>query len=345
MKGIFTLIFSIVALGTWAQVNGPESVDYDPSTQLYYISNKGNGRILVGPEGGPYTQFTANVSSPHGIEVVGNSVYVCDGSAIKEFEVGTGNLLETINISGASFLNGLTSDRQNTLWATDFSTGKVHEIDISTGIVTTIVPNTGTTPNGIIFDEMNYRLVIVNWGSNAPILAVDLSDNSLSTPVANSGLSNCDGVAVDCDGGFFISSWGAGALHSYNNDLSVGPALFVGGLSQPSDIYFNFETNKVVSANFGSDDISFHYVDCFGIGIAENAVQELALYPNPGNGLLEVDASLVGHSFQVLDLGGRTMLSGELEGTQLDLQELPNGSYLLLFRNDESLKRGRYTKR
>lgn len=344
MKGIFTLMMSAACMGLFAQVNGPESVDFDPNTDLYYISNKGNGRILVGPEGGPYAQFTASVSSPHGIEVIGNTVYVCDGNVIKAFEVGTGNLVETISISGASFLNGLTSDRQTTLWVTDFSTAKVHEIDLNTSAVSTIVTNTGTTPNGIILDEANNRLIIVNWGSNASILEYDLGTEILTTIVPFTGLTNCDGVAIDCDGGFFISSWGAGALHTYNNDFTVGPALFTSNLSQPSDIYFNFETEKIVSSNFGSNGVSFHDVDCMNVGVEEHGQLLFNVFPNPGNGLVQLEGEMIGNAYQVISLNGQVVLEGELQQTQLDLQELPKGGYLLLFNDGEIVKRARYTK-
>ncbi len=333
MKYFYVLLifFPNILLG---QLNGPESVDRDPLTDLYYISNKGNGQILHGPAGGPYSILTTAVNSPHGIEVVGDTVYVCDGNAIKSFQLPGGAALNTYTISGASFLNGLTSDRSTMLWFTDFSTGKVHSLDLMTGQDAVVVANTGTTPNGVIYDEPNMRLIIVNWGGNAPILQYDLIGNALTTVVAASGLSNCDGVALGCDGKFYVSSWGAGAIHTFSNDFSSGPTLFVNGLSQPSDIYYNAEADSVVSPNYGSNTVTFDNEPCLGTAIQEFGNNMIRFYPNPGNGIININAYFEGE-LRVFDLKGRLLESVDVQGDNVDLRNLENGRYILEYSNSE----------
>jgi outer membrane protein assembly factor BamB len=314
-------------------------VDYDPATNDYYISNKGNGRILVGPMGGPYSTLTTSVSSPHGLEVIADTVYVCDGGAIKAFQLPGGALVNTYNISGATFLNGLTSDRDHMLWFTDFNQSRIHSLDLSTGQEQVIVANTGTTPNGIIYDEDNNRLIIVNWGNNADILEYNLGSNSLSTLVNGTGLNNCDGVALGCDGLFYVSSWGASAIHTFNNDFSVGPTLFVNGLSQPSDIYYNALSDTVVSPNFGSNTVTFHEVTCIGTAVEENTMNNIAFGPNPGNGLVELIGLAANHAYRVFDMNGRLVEEGILTSERIDLRHLPNGAFAITFIN----KQGRST--
>jgi hypothetical protein len=50
-----------------------------------------------------------------------------------------------------------------------------------------IVASTPGQPNGIFYEKSKNRLVFVNWGNNAPISAVDLSDNKVRL--------NCDGLS------------------------------------------------------------------------------------------------------------------------------------------------------
>ena len=327
MKFIHTLIMMVPSL-LLAQLNGPEAVDHDPDTDLYYISNKSGGNILVGPAGGPYSVFTSNVSSPHGIEVVADTVYVCDGSAIKAFQIPSGALVNTYNIAGATFLNGLTSDRVGMLWFTDFSNSRLHSLDLTTGDDEVLVANTGTTPNGVIYDPVILRLIIVNWGSNAPILAYNLWSNILTTVVFNSGLNNCDGIAIGCDDQFYVSSWGAGAIHTFSNNFFTGPTLFVSGLAQPSDIHYNLDADTLVSPNFGSSTVTYHEETCLSTGYEEVQRPKINIWPNPGNGSILLDQATNG-VVQVVDNSGRLILTTEIAGNELDLTSLPNGQYIL----------------
>lgn len=329
------IIFTVLPSLLMAQLNGPEAVDHDPQSDLYYISNKSGGNILVGPAGGPYSVFTSNVSSPHGIEVVADTVYVCDGNAIKAFQIPGGTPVNTYNISGATFLNGLTSDRIGMLWFTDFTTSRVHSLDLSTGIDDVIIGSTGTTPNGVIYDQTNVRLIIVNWGNNAPILEWDLLSGFLSFAAQNTGLNNCDGVALGCDGQFYVSSWGAGAIHTFSNDFSSGPTLFVNGLSQPSDIHYNQMADTVVSPNFGSSTVTYHDEPCLGTGIEELEVRKINAWPNPGNGVIQFENGMNGFQYEAYDIKGGSVASGIVTDNLIDISDLPDGSYSIVFRSED----------
>jgi sugar lactone lactonase YvrE len=114
---------------------------------------------------------------------------------------------------------------------------------------TVLINNTGTTPNGVVIDEANDRAVIVNWGSSAPILAVDLSTEELSTVVANSGLGNLDGIDMDGEGRFYVSSWSPARITRYSNDFSTSESVVQGagsGLANPADISQQWEWHTIV---------------------------------------------------------------------------------------------------
>ncbi len=75
--------------------------------------------------------------------------------------------------------------------------------------------------------------------------------------------------------------------------------------------------------------------DCLTMGVGEQAQGQLAAWPNPTNGHLQVQlpATLGQAQLMVQDLSGRTVVTAQAAGTQtteLDLADLPNGLYLLV---------------
>ena len=102
------------------------------------------------------------------------------------------------------------------------------------------------------------RAVIVNWGGNADILAVDLESGALTTIVNGTGLGNCDGIDMDSDGRYYVSSWSPNRITRFSNDFSQSETVVSSGLSSPADISFD-ETNHILGvANSGSNQVTFH---------------------------------------------------------------------------------------
>jgi len=125
-----------------------------------------------------------------------------------------------------------------------------------------LAANTRTRPNGVVVDARNNRAVIVNWGSNAPILAVDLSTGRLSTLVKDTGIGNLDGIDMDSEGNFYISSWSPARITKFNNDFSKSSVVVEGadaGLSNPADISYSLQTKTLGVANRGNSTPSFYY--------------------------------------------------------------------------------------
>ena len=107
--------------------NGPESVEYNPNTGSYFISNSGNGQILELNSSNELSVFVSNVGTgPHGLEIVNNILYACSGGRLKGYDLNSGIQVLNYNLS-ASFLNGIThienvyGDGNPYLYITDFS--------------------------------------------------------------------------------------------------------------------------------------------------------------------------------------------------------------------------------
>ena len=285
MKKIQLFIFLIICTFQLQSqsLNNIESVEYDASQNRFFVSNGNN--IIARASNGDLSVFGSEGAS-HGMEVLGDHLFVIDGSTIRGFELTTENEVMTLQVNTAAFLNGLTNDGVSTLYATDFSNKAIYKIDVSDLANPTyeiIANNLGASPNGIIFDGANNRLIFVSWGNNAPIKAVDLSDNSVST-ILTTSVGNIDGIDDDNDGNYYISYWSPDRIAKYDNAFANAPEVVsTPFLNSPADICYAKEIdtlgiphsgNVLTLVGFAPDTITSIddiYSDDF----------ELAVFPNP----------------------------------------------------------------
>src|SRR6185436_9027659 len=153
MKKLYAFLIAILPLTAFAQsYNGPESVEYDSVNSRWLAGQHNSGEVLVvAPVSGSLSYFSTGLTSgPHGIEILGNVLYCCSGASIKGFDLTTGSQVFSLNL-GASFLNGLTSDGSNFLFATDFTAKKIYRVNVSASAYNLMV-TTVKTPNGIVYD-------------------------------------------------------------------------------------------------------------------------------------------------------------------------------------------------
>lgn len=294
MKRFLASLFIITAPCAVAQSIGTiESAEYDPGNNRFIISNQ-TELVVVDGSGAPLSSLPIPVS--YGMEVVGTNVFGISGSSVNCYDLNTGDELGSINISGAQFLNGMASDGAGRIWVTDFSAKKIHEIDftdLQNPSSSVIVNNTVSTPNGICYDASANRLVFVAWGNSAPIKAVSLSDYSVSTLLANSGVGNIDGIDNDLSGNFFIASWSPNRITQFNSDFSISQTITVaGGLSSPADIAYAEEIDTLIIPNSGNGTVRFVGFNS-PVGVENvNASEAVRVFPNPADEYLVMDLDL-----------------------------------------------------
>ncbi|MFK7809772.1 MAG: T9SS type A sorting domain-containing protein [Saprospiraceae bacterium] len=335
ISGIFLLNF----ISSAQSYQGAESIEYDEANNRFLISNGNN--ILARASDGTLSFFGTG-SASHGMEVMEDKLYALDSPNLKAFDLETEEEVMSLNISGAVFLNGLTNDGVNTLYATDFSAGKIYKIDVSdidNPSFEIIVENTDNeTPNGIIYDGANNRLIYTNWGGNAKIQAVDLTDFSISDVVQTS-VGNIDGIDDDSDGNFYISSWSpSGRITKYDANFENPVTVTTPTLNGPADIGYAqaIDTLGVPQGN-DADYIGFEVVSNTA-DLVDNDFQ-LLVYPNP-----VTDASWIQFelekatelSVRVIDMTGRVHYASDvLEGEgvhkiPVGMLELGSGSYRVI---------------
>lgn len=339
MKNILLTLFLLSPVFIFSQsYNGPESVEGDTLTGNYYISNPPSGTILRRLPDGTLEHFASGIAGPHGLEIVNDVIYVCAGGGeVRGLALNGGGPVFSVQ-TGGTFLNGITYGDDGFLYVTDFSGHRIYKVDILNESSELFVGNTISTPNGIIHDHFNDRLVFVSWGTQADIVEVNMTDGALNV-LTSTNLANIDGVALDGDGNFYVSSWGVDAVHRFEPTFTEAPELVVSDLDRPADIYYNVKTDTLGIPNVGDNTVTF-------VGFEEEPPSssgeefidfEISVFPNPASNLLNVISEKVGliqeADFQVFSQNNQSLelpLVKENGRAEIDLNNLLPGTYILV---------------
>lgn len=259
MKKILFCVFVFTASLSQAQsLTAIEGVEYDPTNQIFLVGN-GNNVVRMHSDAVPQGTLGA-AKSNYGMEVMNGVLFSIVGSAIRGYDVTTGAQVMTHTLSGASFLNGMASNGVDKLWVSDFSAKKIYELnvaDLTAPSSSIVVANTTSTPNGLTYDAANNRLVMVSWGSNASIKAIDLATYTLSV-ITTTNLGNCDGVDHDSYGNYYVSSWSPNAITKFSNDFTTTSTVTVtGGVSSAADICYAEEIDTLAIPCTGNNVVKF----------------------------------------------------------------------------------------
>ncbi|MGK0386531.1 MAG: glutamine cyclotransferase [Patiriisocius sp.] len=301
----FTLIFAFFAAAQ--TYNGAESVDWDSVNQQWLVSNGGQ---MVSDDGMGNLEFFGSAVASYGLEVIDNVVFAISGIAIKGYDLTSQQEVMSISIPGAGFLNGLGSDgANNILYVSDFGQNKIHAInvsDLNNPVVTELVSSTGQTPNGVLFDEGNNRLLFGTWEGNAKIKEVDLTDNSVST-IISTGLANIDGI-VRYNNEYYISTWGPSRITKYNADFTIATTITTPSIANPADI--GISPNGVLAIPVGNNVVFVDLEETAGINDLNTASINFQLSENP----IKVSSFV---QFELLEKTTYTLSLSSIEGKQL----------------------------
>jgi len=318
-KLIFHLLFNSLVFSLSAQTfSSPESVEYDTLNKRWIVGQNGSGEIhIYKPASGTLAQFVPSgslPSGPHGLEVLGNTLYACDGGYIKGFSLATGAQVFSVNLN-AQFLNGLTSDGGHFLFTTDFNGKKIYRVNTLTSTFNLMTATT-YSPNGILYDGVNNRCVFVNWGSTARVQAMSLSDSTVTTLYTTS-TSNIDGITRDKQGNWYITAWGNNSLLRFDPMFSVAPISVKSGLSSPADVDINAAGDSIGIPNSGTANNVVFYVIPNTTGVHEaSPLLSMECFPNPSIGEFKVTLTqtVENATLVLFDETGKEILKQDVSG-------------------------------
>lgn len=261
------LLLACAASSSQAQVlNSPESVEFHPRSGRLLVSNTTGGNVMWRTPDGTLSVFTTAPSAPYGIEFLRGVVYVLDSGFLRGYDVDTAAPVLNLAINNAAFLNGITSDGADTLYITDFNAKRLLKVDVSdlANPVQTLLQTLTPTPNGVVYDKANNRLLIATWGSAARVLSYDIAANSAPVTLINvTGYTNIDGIALDCHGFIHIAAWscpgGGGCLRRFEPPFSLASTPIAEGpaLVNPADIDFSERSGQIAIPEVSANRVSF----------------------------------------------------------------------------------------
>jgi hypothetical protein len=345
---IAALLFMLSGATAISQTyDGPESAEYDYANSRWLIGNTGSNKILARDTNGQLSVFINDVGAgPYGIEIVGNVLYCCSGSSVKGYNLSDGANVFNVAVGGNAFLNGLAHDNSGDLYATDFSGKKIFKIVVATQTSSAVATGLIQSPNGIVFDQANNRCVFVNWGTNAPIKAMDVTTFAVST-IATTTLNSCDGITRDGNGDYYISAWGSQSVYRYNSQFTGQPEVIATNLSDPADIFYNTADNILAIPSSGDDTVDFLSVT-LGTSSFTDRFRSVKIFPNPvvANSVIGFElAEPMEVSAQIFDIQSRSVhtikfTEGAIQSGQVAIGEagLRPGAYFIVLKADSYLK-------
>jgi hypothetical protein len=329
-------------------LNNPESVVYDKVFDRYLVSNCGDGQIVQIDNNGVQSYFNTQLTYTLGLHIAGDTLFVSsnDGpySGIVGFLLSSGEIIFHVEIPEKELLNDIASDNAGNLYITDCEANKIFKVDRSSMTYSILIGEGLGYPNGIIFDETNNRLLVLNGLlAGRPILAVSLDDLSMSV-VVETGISAIDGLTVDDYGNYYFSSWTTDRVYRYDPLFTNPPEIIAGNFADPADIYYNLTDHLLAIPCFNGDTIIFLPYDPVGVDERGNDKTGLLhVSPNPFTGAFTIHSDLLKEPdvlVSIVDLNGRIVSSTAPltktladKSVMIDGNNLREGVYIVMIRS------------
>ena len=257
-KSFLLITFFLLPLLAGAQTyNSPESVVYDVAGDRYLISNTGDGSIIARSNIGILSYFSQGAStSIRGIIILGTTLYAAGDEGVMAFNLSDGLKTSTIDITEKDFLNDITADAAGNLYVSD--NGNLYKVDPVAKTYSIVLATDGA--NGLLFDDANNRLLFTNEGpagfDGSYISAIDMVTSGVTDLISNT-FKYLDGLTIDNDGNYYVSSWETFNIYRYDPTFS-SPAVEVStGHDGPADIYFDKTNDIMAIPNMNIDTVEF----------------------------------------------------------------------------------------
>lgn len=197
-----------------------ESCTFDPQRNLILSMNAGNrgeGDIaddgfvsLINPDGSVHTSKWIGASreglelrDPIGSAVRNGMLYTVDSGYLRSFDLATGQPVQSIEVTGSTFLNGIAVSDDGTAYISN-SRAPEQIFKVKAGGEVSVFAEGGeiNVPNGVAMDN-DGNIVVINIGNNSVITYDPQGKVVLTEYAAEAGN---DGVVVTEDGTKYVSS-------------------------------------------------------------------------------------------------------------------------------------------
>ncbi|MBO1256999.1 hypothetical protein J3L16_14995 [Alteromonas sp. 5E99-2] len=240
----------------------PESVVYDERRQKIYVSNINGGPIerdnngsvgVMNADGSnPKIEWVKGLSSPKGMDLHGNKLYVADVGDLVVIDVDSGEITARYPAPSSKVLNGLDVTDDGTVFVSDWLGSKIYKLK-DHKLELWLDDKELNFPNGLFVS--NGYLYVSTWGTNpkadfttdtsGTFLKVSLKSKKIE--VLNSGTPwmNLDGIHKVNKKDFFVTDFIKGELLVIN---TKGKVKETHKLASPSsaDFFYIKEQNLLI---------------------------------------------------------------------------------------------------
>lgn len=196
-----------------------ESCTFDPSRNLILAMNAGvsndlmknDGYVsLINPDGSVHTAKWIGATRdglvldhPLGSAIAGDTLYTVDGVYLRSFDLSSGTPLKSVEIDGATFLNGIGVTSDGTAYISNTRPPqRIYKVTADDTVSVFVDGDPLTTPNGVAID-LDGNIVVVNIASN-DVLTFNPAGELIKTEHSVEGGN--DGVVITEDGTKYVSS-------------------------------------------------------------------------------------------------------------------------------------------
>jgi DNA-binding beta-propeller fold protein YncE len=240
----------------------PESVAYDPSENVLYVSNLDIYNRSTGDE----KQFISKISvdgvveelrwvtglnNPTGVATYQDRLFVVERRSLVEIDMKSARILSRVSIPASVFLNDVVIDSNGNAYVSDSATDVVYKV--LNGNAEEWLKGGGIArPNGLDIHEN--KLIVGNNGDNR-LKSVDLTSKEVAT-IGTLGAGIIDGVKSDKDGNYLVSQW-EGKLYRVDASGKVKKLLdtTIPGLNS-ADFEYIVEKNMIVIPTFMDNKVT-----------------------------------------------------------------------------------------
>lgn len=238
---------------------GPESVVYDSTEEVFYVSNingnptekDGSGYISTVTKDGVLLErkWLDGLNAPKGMAVGGGTLLVADIDELLAIKLSDRSITRFV-APGAKFLNDVTVDAKGRVYVSDMMDDAVYRLEDGSFDLWLKSPEL-EAPNGLLAEPS--RIVVGAWGvmtegfaTETPghLKTISLADQSISSLGSGDPIGNIDGLEADVFGRYLATDWMSGKLYRI---LPSGEARLLLELDQGSaDHTFVWDDNLVV---------------------------------------------------------------------------------------------------